>query len=532
MLRAGIPLPTIAAENMVPTDIGEPLDGIERSQEVVMWLTQDGFESDCAPLGARELISVGTGVRKRLEEAVKPVPLLSLLAALLTSVTPALATSPTLELDNGILTLRIDTSHYGGAITWLSPSTSSTNLINNYDRGRQAQQSYYAGNAIDRGAEGQHPDWSPWPWNPIQVGDAYGNFSAVLECDVSSEVIYTKTAPLLWDMNNETAEAWIEQWTHLEENVVHVRCRLTCFRADDRWDMVARHQEMPALYTVSTLCNQYTYVGWEPWTNAPLTRIESVGFPWAYWGPGTERPGAVEGWAANVNDENWGVGVYYGDAELFVGGLYGSCGGSEFSLSTTYLSPLRTISLEKRSTLEYEYDIIVGSHDEIRHHVYANLPKRVGPQRWDFNTDGDFQGWVCYKHITDETVSGGVLSFEVTDRDPQLRSPGNLAIDASTCHWLHVRMRNGTGSVRAQAFWTNQYGGYGTDNKTSITTSADDTGIVEYHVDLSGVETWKGLVLDLRFDPTSQAKSGRIVIDYIALDAKPPSTPNANWFIH
>src|SRR5258708_35589011 len=45
-----------------------------------------------------------------------------------------------LTLDNGTIKVGVDTS-YGAAITYLSRSGSSTNLINDYDHGRQVQQS-------------------------------------------------------------------------------------------------------------------------------------------------------------------------------------------------------------------------------------------------------------------------------------------------------------------------------------------------------------------------------------------------------
>ena len=47
-----------------------------------------------------------------------------------------------LALDNGVIRVGVNVSSYGGAITHLSASGSSYNLVNNHDRGRQIQQSY------------------------------------------------------------------------------------------------------------------------------------------------------------------------------------------------------------------------------------------------------------------------------------------------------------------------------------------------------------------------------------------------------
>ena len=98
------------------------------------------------------------------------------LAVLLCSAAQLRAQSVDAFLDNG--TVRVGVSRaYGGAITWLS-TNGGGNLVNNADKGRQIQQSYYAG--ASRKATNQCPAWSPWPWNPIMVGDCAGRPSPVL----------------------------------------------------------------------------------------------------------------------------------------------------------------------------------------------------------------------------------------------------------------------------------------------------------------------------------------------------------------
>ena len=49
----------------------------------------------------------------------------------------------------------------GGAIAYISKRGAYRNLVNIRDEGRYIQQSYYAGNTVDRRAEGQSPFWSP-----------------------------------------------------------------------------------------------------------------------------------------------------------------------------------------------------------------------------------------------------------------------------------------------------------------------------------------------------------------------------------
>ena len=89
----------------------------------------------------------------------------------------------------------------------------------------------------------------PWSWNPIQVGDAFGHRARILTTTNDQRTFYVKCVPMLWDMNNQPAEAEMEQWTTLAGNSIHVRNRLTCHRTDDAYgEGVANKQELPAVY--------------------------------------------------------------------------------------------------------------------------------------------------------------------------------------------------------------------------------------------------------------------------------------------
>lgn len=274
---------------------------------------------------------------------------------------------PNPTLNNGTLEIQLDL-RAGGSITHLAQSGSGRNLINLYDRGRYIQQSYYAGQAIDRRAEGQSPNWSPWSWNPIQVGDAFGNTSPILAAWVRDGVAYTKCQPLLWDMRNEKAECHMEMWVALDGNTVHVENRLICFRTDNRWSLTQNHQELPAVYTIGNLFRLFTYTGNQPWSSQAPTQILNSGPPWEYWN-------TFEHWAALLDSNGFGVGVYNPSATLFAGGFHGSPGGGPYDSSTGYFTPLRTESLGKNTVYAYEYDLIVGTLHDIREFVYRKEGK-------------------------------------------------------------------------------------------------------------------------------------------------------------
>jgi len=270
-------------------------------------------------------------------------------------------------IDNEILTLKLDLTR-GGAISYISVSGSDRNLVNIADEGRYIQQSYYAGKRLDRKADGQSPDWSPWNWNPIQVGDAYRNRAQILSFQKNGNELYVKCIPMLWDMNNRPAEAEMEQWTRLEGNVLKVRNRLTCRRTDNLYgEGILSDQELPAVYPVSALNNLYTYTGSLPFTTDKMNQLEVVKLSSGFWG---RYKNISENWMAFVDDNLWGMGVYNPKCDDFLAGMAGVAGKEAKDSSTSYIAPVKKEVLNRNSVYEYEYYIIIGTIEEIRSKVY------------------------------------------------------------------------------------------------------------------------------------------------------------------
>jgi hypothetical protein len=269
--------------------------------------------------------------------------------------------------DNGILKVKLDLTR-GGAISYISSSGSTRNLVNIHDEGRYIQQSYYAGKSIDRKAEGQNPAWSPWSWNPIQVGDSYGNRSKILDYRQSGDTLYVKCIPMLWDMKNMPAEAEMEQWNILDGNVLKVHCKLTCHRTDTIYqENIADDQELPAVYPISALKTLYTYSGNLPFTNDSLDNPSVINLSSGFWG---RYPNISEHWIAFVDSTKWGLGVYNPNCISFLAGMSGTPGGEAHDGSTSYIAPIKKEILNKNSVFEYDYYVIVGTVNEIRAKVY------------------------------------------------------------------------------------------------------------------------------------------------------------------
>ncbi|MDR3713100.1 MAG: hypothetical protein P4L51_09825 [Puia sp.] len=271
-------------------------------------------------------------------------------------------------IDNGVLTLRLDLSR-GGAISYISLSGKDRNIVNIADEGRYIQQSYYAGKTIDRKADGQSPNWSPWSWNPIQVGDAFRHRAKILAYRKRKNELYVKCIPMLWDMNNQPAEAEMEQWTRLEGNVLKVHNRLTCHRTQDPYgDSVVNDQELPAVYPVSALKNLYAYLGNKPFSKDTVSNPEVVNLSSGFWG---RYKNVAEHWMAFVDGQNWGMGIYNPGCTEFLAGRSGVPDKEATDGSTSYIAPVKKAMLLKNTVYEYEYYVIVGSLEEIRSKVYA-----------------------------------------------------------------------------------------------------------------------------------------------------------------
>ncbi len=272
-----------------------------------------------------------------------------------------------LVADNGTLTVKFDLSR-GGAISWISLSGSDRNLVNIADEGRYIQQSYYAGKSIDRKSDGQSPNWSPWPWNPIQVGDAFRNRAKILDYRQSKDSLYVKCIPMQWDMNNRPAEAEMEQWTILDGNVLIIRNRLTCHRTDNIYgDSILCDQELPAVYPISGLKNLFVYVGESPFTNASIQQLKVSNLASGFWG---RYVNISENWMAFVDDNNFGMAVYNPLCTRFLAGMSGVPGKEAGDGSTSYIAPVKKEMLLKNCVYEYEYYIVIGTLKELRKRIY------------------------------------------------------------------------------------------------------------------------------------------------------------------
>jgi hypothetical protein len=424
-------------------------------------------------------------------------------------------TDSVLTTDNGIIKLKLDLTR-GGAISYISSSGSTVNLVNIHDEGRYIQQSYYAGTPVNRQVDGQSPAWSPWSWNPIQVGDSYNNRAKILSYWQHGDTLYTKCIPMQWDMDNMPAQAVMEQWNILDSNAIKVHCKLTCERTDSIYaENVADDQELPAVYPISSLDNLFTYTGNSPFTGDSLNNLPVVNLSSGFWG----RYGNVsEHWMAFVDSSKWGMGVFNQNCVNFIAGMAGSPGGQALDNSTSYIAPVKQVILNKNSVYEYNYDIIIGTVDQIRQYVYkvGYADTTISVAEWNFDTG--LNGW-SLAHSLSGTVTDSSLTLNLTGADPYMVSPDNLNINASLYKYLSFTMKNNTPQTTAGFFWaTNTSPNFSAGlSLPSIPLVPNDSVFRTYIIDISNDTAWTGTINQIRLDPVQGGSSGSIELKQIKL---------------
>jgi hypothetical protein len=249
----------------------------------------------------------------------------------------------------------------GASITWLSSGEGGANVVNIHDPGRLIQQSYYAGELLDRTAEGQSKSWSPWAWNPIQ-GGGVRSWARASVCHVTDEgALYSETIPKLWDMPDEPARALMRQWTRIPEGMpdtVEIHNLFISRRpADDAWGPAKeRHQEMPALYFVRSFHHVKTYLGDGQWQAEEY----EPGPPWFRAQPPRRA-------MACFDDGGRGIAVFspVGDVHWNYGGTGTELTDNPEGNPTMHMAPITSIRLAPDDAFSYTYWIVCGDEASI-----------------------------------------------------------------------------------------------------------------------------------------------------------------------
>jgi len=364
-------------------------------------------------------------------------------------------------------------------------------------------------------AEGQKPaeHWRHLGWNPIQTGDDFKNKSQVLAHENDGKLIHLTCRPLQWPLNKVPGDCTFDSWLELDGAVVKARARLTNSRSDHT-QYTARLQELPAVYANAPYHRVMSYMGDRPFTNDAVAAVPKPQgkHPWSFW-TGTE------GWAAMLDEHDYGLGLISPGRVHFTGGFAGKPGPNDtHGNNTAYLASQGQEILDHNISYEFRYELVLGTVQEIRNRAAAWRPSN--PPSWSFK--GDRQGW-HYENTTDTGWRvNDHLQVVLEKEDPQLISPltfwqakdaPDLVIDAA----FHTTQKQGT--VMWQTLGEN---GFTSTHVTSFPIVADG----EFHrhvIHLAAQPSYQGSMTRLRIDPVGNAENGAwMKLRAVKLTADPP----------
>ncbi|MCA9446086.1 MAG: hypothetical protein KC931_03150 [Candidatus Omnitrophica bacterium] len=412
-------------------------------------------------------------------------------------------------IENESIRLGVDLD-LGGSITLLESKEKPGNLINSHDWGRQVQMSFYSG-PVPYKPNGKSPNstWMGIGWNPIQSGDYKGFQSKILEHSNDGKEIYVKCIPMHWPLDNEPAQCIFESWLHLEGNRVHARARMINHR-EDKTRYAPRAQELPAVYTNGPYYKVMSYTGKEPFTDGDLERFTKVwtnekleeGFsPWSYWV-------ATEGWAALVNDEDWGLGVWSPETLEYNGGFFGKTGvGGPKDASTGYLAPRTKEIIDYNIDYEYQYVLIVDSLQAIRDWVKQNHGTDRKP---DYFFKSDRQHCV-YRGAEDQGWPiEGEIRLTASQKNPLVIGPTEFwkAEDMPT---ISIDMAYQGESKKGRVLWKT-FADQSFKEERSVDFEIDPDGEFHtYSIALSEHSEYQGALLGIGVHPALDMKEGDTV---------------------
>ncbi len=142
------------------------------------------------------------------------------------------------------------------------------------------------------------------------------------------------------------------------------------------------------------------------------------------------------------------------------------------------------------------------------------VPTTFERPKWEFNTDGDVEGWLPEIDLEGMDALDGTLSFRSSGEDPILHSPP-FEIPAADFKRLSIRMKVSPGEPTVgQVFFLTNNDTKINEEKSVTFEIIDDGEFHTYDLDMAGLVTWQGLIRLIRLDPVTIADRA-IEIDQI-----------------
>lgn len=154
---------------------------------------------------------------------------------------------------------------------------------------------------------------------------------------------------------------------------------------------------------------------------------------------------------------------------------------------------------------------------EIRYAWFADVGDRA--TAWEFATDGDDEGWGGFSaDWTAPNVANGVLGGTAGGVDPSAHTAPTWL---NTHLFATVRLRmSSTAGGWAQLFWITETDTDWDGAKSMWIPVEADGEMHDYRLDMNGVDSWRGVVTQLRLDPTVE-DGATFAIDYLRAGEAP-----------
>jgi len=204
-------------------------------------------------------------------------------------------------------------------------------------------------------------------------------------------------------------------------------------------------------------------------------------------------------------------------------------------------------SMWQRTAIAFMCIIVIVGADLAPHEPRAVTPgatmagsvTNAAPQGdWEFNTDGDFEGWTPGSPPTTitATVSGG--SLNLAGHGPSAQSPDNLGLDAARRHVIKLAIRNpNSGSLTGFIYFTTTTDPSFDGAKLVTFPLQQSNGYTEYTVDMGANSQWTGTIKQLQLNLDTATNTTGVEtfnVDYVRVigtsgtgAATPTGTPSA-----
>ena len=142
---------------------------------------------------------------------------------------------------------------------------------------------------------------------------------------------------------------------------------------------------------------------------------------------------------------------------------------------------------------------------------YSSAPAQIIGQAWEFETDGDTQGWAPYSGVDSLFASNGTISTTLTDTRGLISGP-EINLTSSEFGFIRIRLA-ANGATNAQVLWNTDTGKSG-----YISFSVEgDSAFHEYDIPVHTRSKWTDQITNLSRLITYGEIGTTIQIDYIRI---------------